>query len=47
MSGRVLELPSHCVRVFWILNLGRHLVRAENYRDLRLSAFSEWGRAEA
>jgi putative transposase len=26
-------------------NLGRHLVRAQHYRDLRVSAFSEWGRA--
>ena len=28
-----------------LFNLGRHLVRAEHYRDLRMSAFSEWGRA--
>ena len=25
-----------------LFNLGRHLVRAENYRDLRVSAFNEW-----
>jgi putative transposase len=30
-----------------LFNLGRHLVRAEHYRDLRVSAFSEWGRAVA
>jgi putative transposase len=30
-----------------LFNLDRHLVRAENYRDLRVSAFSEWGRAVA
>jgi putative transposase len=30
-----------------LFNLGRHLVRAENYRDLRMSAFSEWSRAVA
>ena len=30
-----------------LFNLGRHLVRAQNYRDLRVSAFSEWGRAVA
>ena len=28
-----------------LFNLGRHLVRAQHYRDLRISAFSEWGRA--
>ena len=30
-----------------LFNLGRHLVRAEHYRDLRVSAFAEWGRAVA
>jgi putative transposase len=30
-----------------LFNLGRHLVRAEHYRNLRTSAFSEWSRAEA
>jgi putative transposase len=30
-----------------IFNLGRHLVRAQHYRDLRVSAFSEWSRAVA
>ena len=30
-----------------LFNLGRHLVRAEHYRDLRMSAFAEWGRAVA
>jgi putative transposase len=30
-----------------LFNLGRHLVRAEHYRDLRVSAFEEWGRALA
>ena len=28
-----------------LFNLGRHLVRAEHYRDLRMSAFGEWSRA--
>ena len=28
-------------------NLGRHLFRAEHYRDLRTAAFGEWGRAVA
>ena len=30
-----------------LFNLGRHLIRAEHYRDLRISAFKEWGRAVA
>ena len=30
-----------------LFNLGRHLVRAEHYRNLRTSAFSEWSRAVA
>ena len=30
-----------------LFNLGRHLVRAQNYRDLRVSAFNEWSRAVA
>ena len=27
--------------------LGKHLVRAQHYRDLRMSAFAEWNRAVA
>jgi putative transposase len=30
-----------------LFNLGRHLVRAEHYRNLRMSAFAEWSRAVA
>jgi putative transposase len=30
-----------------LFNLGRHLVRAEHYRNLRMSAFAEWNRAVA
>jgi putative transposase len=30
-----------------LFNLGRHKVRAEHYRDLRVSAFNEWERAVA
>jgi putative transposase len=30
-----------------LFNLGRHLVRAQYYRDLRVSAFGEWSRAVA
>ncbi len=30
-----------------LFNLGRHLVRAQHYRDLRVRAFAEWSRAVA
>ncbi|MFK8048996.1 MAG: IS6 family transposase [Halioglobus sp.] len=30
-----------------LFNLGRHLVKAEHYRNLRISAFSEWRRTVA
>jgi putative transposase len=30
-----------------LFNLGRHLVRAEHYRELRISAFEKWSRAVA
>ena len=30
-----------------LFNLGRHLFKAQHYRDLRISAFSEWSRAVA
>jgi len=30
-----------------LFNLGRHLVRAEHYRNLRISALAEWSRAVA
>ena len=30
-----------------LFNLGRHLLSAHHYRDLRFSAFTEWGRAVA
>ena len=33
--------------VYNLFNLGRHLVRAQHYRDLRVSAFGEWSRAVA
>ena len=28
-----------------LFNLGRHLVRAQHYRNLRVSEFEEWSRA--
>jgi putative transposase len=33
--------------VYNLFNLGRHLVRTEHYRNLRMSAFAEWSRAVA
>lgn len=30
-----------------LFNFGRHLVRAQHYRDLRAGAFTEWSRAVA
>ena len=30
-----------------LFNLGRHLVREQHYRDLRVSALNEWSRAVA
>ncbi len=30
-----------------LFNLGRHLVRAEHHRNLRVSAFAEWSRVVA
>ena len=30
-----------------LFNLGRHLIRAGHYRNLRISAFSEWSRTVA
>ena len=39
-------LGAHAV-VSNLFNLGRHLVGAEHYRNLRISAFNEWGRAVA
>jgi putative transposase len=30
-----------------LFNLGRHLVRAQHYRDLRISALGEWSRVDA
>jgi putative transposase len=30
-----------------LFNLGRHLIRAKHYRDLRVSAFADWSRVVA
>ena len=39
-------LSAHAA-VYNLFNLGRHLVRAEHYRNLRISAFKEWKAAVA
>jgi hypothetical protein len=31
----------------WARGSSRHLVRAQHYRELRISAFSDWSRAAA
>lgn len=33
--------------VYNLFNLGRHLLRAEHYRNLRISAYKEWKAAVA
>jgi putative transposase len=39
-------LTAHAA-VYNLFNMGRHLIRAQHYRDLRVSAFNEWSRAVA
>jgi putative transposase len=39
-------LSAHAA-VYNLFNLGRHLVSAGHYRNLRISAFNEWSRAVA
>jgi putative transposase len=39
-------LSAHAA-VYNLFNMGRHLIRAQHYRDLRVSAFNEWSRAVA
>ena len=45
--GRLNDFLDAHAAVSNLFNLGRHLVRAEHYRDLRMSAFGEWSRAVA
>jgi len=51
---RRFKSPKHAQRflsahaaVYNLFNLGRHLVRAEHYRNLRFGAFKEWKAAVA
>ena len=45
--GQAQRFVAAHAAVYNLFNLGRHLVRAEHYRDLRTSAFVEWGWAVA
>ena len=46
MEGSGSGEPAHAA-VSNLFNLGRHLIRAEHYRNPRVSAFEEWSRAVA
>jgi len=46
-TGQAQRFVSAHAAVSNLFNLGRHLVRAEHYRNLRVSAFNEWSRAVA
>ena len=41
------RFPGADAAVYNLFNFGRHVERAQHYRDLRVSAFSEWSRAVA
>ena len=45
--GQAQKFLSPHAAVSTLVNLGRHLVGAEHYRNLRVSAFEEWSRAVA
>jgi len=45
--GQALRFVTAHAAVSNLFNLGRHLVRAEHYRDLRMSALEQWSRAAA
>jgi putative transposase len=46
-SSQAQQFVTAHAAVHNLFNLGRHLVGAEHYRKLRVSAFSEWSRAVA
>jgi len=45
--GQAQRFLSTHAAVYNLFNLGRHLIGAVHYRNLRISAFSEWSRAVA
>ena len=46
-TGQAQTFVTAHAAVYNVFNLGRHLVMAEHYRHLSVSAFSEWSRAVA
>ena len=46
-AGQAQRFVTAHAAVSNLFNLGRHLVSSNHYRDLRVSAFSEWNRAVA
>ena len=46
-TGQAQRFLGAHAAVYNLFNLGRHLVRAEHYRNLREGAFAEWSRAVA
>ena len=46
-TGQAQRLLGAQAAVSNLFSLGRHLVRAEHYRNLKEGAFEEWGRAVA
>ena len=45
LTGQAQRFVTAHAAIHNLFNLGRHLVGAQHYRDLRVSAFSEWSRA--
>ena len=46
-TGQAQRFLGAHAAVYNLFNLGRHLVRAEHYRNLRISALAEWSRVVA
>ena len=46
-AGQAQKFLSVHAAVYNLFNLGRHLVRAQHYKNLRVSAFNEWSGAVA
>ena len=46
-AGQARQFVGAHATVSNLFNLGRHLVSAEQYRNLRISAFADWDRAVA
>ena len=46
-AGQAQQFLGAHAAVYNLFNLGRHLVRAQHYRDLRIGALAEWSRVVA